>query len=79
MRLRPLYTLRFFYPKDYAVEVKNPEDKTAPGKEEEMFFFAEGTCEGIISGRFKGSSASPKWSGKHRPSRPEGTTPVPAF
>jgi hypothetical protein len=56
MRLRPLYTVRFFYPKDYGVEIKNPEDATATSKEEELFFFAEGTCEGIISGRFKGAN-----------------------
>ncbi len=48
---------RFFHPKDCAVEVKNPEDKTAPGKEEEVFFFAEGTCEGgIISGEVQGGT-----------------------
>ena len=56
MQLRPLYTVRFLYPKDYAVEVKNPEDKTTSGKEQEMFFFAEGTCEGIIQGRFRGAN-----------------------
>jgi hypothetical protein len=56
MQLRPLYTVRFFYPKGYGVEVKNPADKTASGKEQEMFFFAEGTCEGIISGNFKGAN-----------------------
>jgi hypothetical protein len=56
MRLRPLYTVRFFYPKDQTVEIKNPKDANAPGREEEMFFFAEGTCEGLISGRFKGAN-----------------------
>ncbi len=56
MRLRPLYTVRFSYPDDYGVEVKNPDDKSAPGREEQLFFFAEGTCEGRISGKFKGAN-----------------------
>jgi hypothetical protein len=56
MQLRPLYTLRFFYPKDQGVEVRNPDDANATGKEDEMFFFAEGTCEGTISGKFRGAN-----------------------
>jgi hypothetical protein len=56
MQLRPLYTVRFIYPKDQTVVVNNPEDVNAAGREEEMFFFAEGTCEGTISGTFKGAN-----------------------
>ena len=55
MRLKPLYTVRFFYPKDYKVEIKSPGDASA-GREQELFFFAEGICEGTISGKFRGAN-----------------------
>ena len=68
MRLSPLYTVRFFYPKDQTVEIKNPEDANAAGREEEMFFFAEGTSEGRISGRFKGANTPNGQTGRaYRP------------
>ena len=51
MRLKPLYTVRFVYPADWAVELTGP-----AGKEEKHFFFAEGTCTGTIAGRFRGAN-----------------------
>jgi hypothetical protein len=56
MKIKPLYMVRFLYPNDYAVDVKNPDDNTAIGREQEMFFFAEEACEGTISGRFRGAN-----------------------
>jgi hypothetical protein len=51
MQLRRLYVLRFNYPEGWDVELKGP-----GGTEEYDFFFAEGRCEGIVSGRFRGSN-----------------------
>ena len=51
MQLRPLYSVRFHYPADWAVELTGP-----AGKEEQHFFLAEGTCTGRISGRFRGAN-----------------------
>ncbi len=41
MYLKPLYSVRFHYPEDWAVELTGP-----AGKEEHHFFFAEGVCTG---------------------------------
>lgn len=51
MRLKPLYTVRFWYPEDWAVGLDGP-----AGKEEHHFFFAEGQCTGAITGRFRGAN-----------------------
>ena len=51
MQLKPLYQVRFRYPEDWAVELDGP-----AGKEQQLFFFAEGTCTGTIAGRFRGAN-----------------------
>jgi Protein of unknown function (DUF3237) len=51
VRLEPLYTLRFFYPDGWDVSLHG-----AQGVEESHFYFAEGKCEGRISGEFRGSN-----------------------
>lgn len=51
MRLKPLYTVRFRYPSDWAVELTGP-----AGKEEHHFYLAEGTCVGTVAGRFRGAN-----------------------
>jgi hypothetical protein len=51
LQLKPLYTVRFHYPQDWGVSLDGP-----AGKEEYLFFLAEGTCSGRISGRFRGAN-----------------------
>jgi hypothetical protein len=51
MRLEPLYTIRFFYPDGWQVNLTGKK-----GTEEDHFYFAEGRCDGRISGRFRGSN-----------------------
>ncbi|HYM96061.1 MAG TPA: hypothetical protein VET26_02060 [Candidatus Sulfotelmatobacter sp.] len=51
MQLKPLYTVRFLYPDGWDAAISGPF-----GTEEEDFFFAEGRCEGEISGRFFGAN-----------------------
>lgn len=51
MRLDPLYTLRFFYPQGWSIGLVGKK-----GTEEDHFYFAEGTCEGRVAGRFRGSN-----------------------
>ena len=51
MRLEPLYTLRFFYPQGWSVNLVGKK-----GTEEDHFYFAEGTCEGRLNGKFRGSN-----------------------
>jgi Protein of unknown function (DUF3237) len=51
MRLEPLYTIRFAYPDDLGVNLVGKK-----GTEEHHFLFAEGTCDGRVSGRFRGSN-----------------------
>lgn len=51
MRLKPLYTVRFRYPQGWDVEITGP-----GGVEEQNFFFAEGTCTGGLSGRFRAAN-----------------------
>jgi hypothetical protein len=43
MRLEPLYTIRFFYPDGWSVDLVGKK-----GTEEDHFYFAEGMCEGRI-------------------------------
>jgi hypothetical protein len=51
MQLKPLYSVRFRYPDDWAVELEGP-----AGKEEQLFFFAEGSCSGGLTGKFRGAN-----------------------
>lgn len=51
MQLKPLYSVRFHYPEDWAVELTGP-----AGKEEQHFFIAEGICTGTLAGRFRGAN-----------------------
>jgi hypothetical protein len=51
MDLKPLYVLRFHYPDGWEVSLEGP-----LGREEQHFYFAEGTCEGAIAGRFRGAN-----------------------
>jgi hypothetical protein len=48
MQLKPLYTVRFHYPDGWQVDLEGPS-----GKEEHHYYFAEGRCEGAISGKFR--------------------------
>jgi len=48
MRLEPLYRLDFAYPDGWKVELE--------GGWQQHFFLAEGSCEGAINGRFRGSN-----------------------
>ncbi|MDX6309501.1 MAG: hypothetical protein QOI06_2547 [Nocardioidaceae bacterium] len=48
MRLEPLYRVRFTYPEGWKVGLE--------GGWEQHLFFAEGRCEGSISGRFRGAN-----------------------
>jgi hypothetical protein len=51
MRLEPLYTLRFFYPDGWGIALTGPK-----GTEEHDFYFAEGQCDGRVTGKFRGSN-----------------------
>jgi hypothetical protein len=51
MRVEPLYTVRFIYPQGWEVNLSGPE-----GKEEQHFYFAEGTVEGKITGKFRAAN-----------------------
>ena len=46
MRLEQLYRIRFSYPDGWKVDLE--------GEWEQHLYFAEGRCEGGISGRFRG-------------------------
>ena len=48
MRLEPLYRIRFTYPESWAVGLA--------GGWQQMFFIAEGRCEGPVTGRFRGAN-----------------------
>jgi len=51
MQLAPFYTVRFRYPKAWDAELSGP-----GGTEQQNFLFAEGTCTGRLSGRFRGAN-----------------------
>ena len=51
MRLEPLYVLRFAYPDGWHVRVGDE-----PSTEEAHFYFAEGRCEGGVSGRLRAAN-----------------------
>jgi len=48
MRLEPLYRVRFSYPEGWSVGLE--------GGWEQHLYFAEGRCEGSITGRFRGAN-----------------------
>ncbi|WP_426564106.1 hypothetical protein ACPPVT_22000 [Angustibacter sp. McL0619] len=48
MRLEPLYRLRFTYPQGWSVALD--------GGWEQHLYLAEGLCEGLINGRFRGAN-----------------------
>jgi hypothetical protein len=56
VQLKPLYALRFFYPDDLEVRLKDSSDSSGVVTEEEHFVFAEGRCEGVVTGEFRGAN-----------------------
>ena len=62
MRLEPLYRIRFTYPESWSV--------TLEGGWQQMFFIAEGRCDGAITGRFRGANF-PQKQGVDGPFRPD--------
>ena len=48
MRLEPLYRIRFTYPESWGI--------TLNGGWQQLFFIAEGRCEGSVTGRFRGAN-----------------------
>ncbi len=51
MHLKPLYTVRFHYPRGWEVQLTGD-----AGSEEHDFFFAEGRLEGGIAGQFRAAN-----------------------
>jgi hypothetical protein len=62
MRLEPLYRVGFTYPESWAVGLD--------GGWQQMFFLAEGRCEGAVTGRFRGANF-PRKEGAAGPFRPD--------
>jgi hypothetical protein len=62
MRLEPLYRIRFTYPESWAVGLD--------GGWQQLFFLAEGRCEGWITGRLRGANF-PRRQGAEGPFRPD--------
>ena len=62
MRLEPLYRIRFTYPESWAVSLD--------GGWQQMFFLAEGRCEGSVTGRFRGANFPRRSRGRPAPSGP---------
>jgi hypothetical protein len=62
MRLEPLYRIRFTYPEAWGVVLE--------GGWQQLFFFAEGRCEGALTGRFRGANF-PQRRGADGPFRPD--------
>ena len=60
MRLEPLYRVRFAYSDGWGADLVGPDSNEC-----ELFFLAEGRCEGRISGRF--------WGANHPNRRGDGT------
>ena len=56
MQLKPLYTIRFFYPEGWEVKLRDPAESSSTTTEEEHFYFPEGRCEGTISGEYRGAN-----------------------
>jgi hypothetical protein len=51
MRLEPLYRVRFAYSDGWGADLGGPESP-----ESQLFFLAEGRCEGRIAGRYRGAN-----------------------
>ena len=68
MRLEPLYRIRFTYPESWAVGLD--------GGWQQMFFIAEGRCEGSVTGRFRGANF-PRKQGAGRSGRISGLSSRP--
>jgi hypothetical protein len=51
VQLKPLYSVRFRYLEDWGVELVGP-----AGKQEQLFFLAEGSCTGALTGRYRGAN-----------------------
>ncbi|MDH4159456.1 MAG: DUF3237 domain-containing protein [Actinomycetota bacterium] len=51
MRLEPMYRVRFSYPEEWGVDLSGD-----GGRESQFYFVAAGSCDGRISGRFRGSN-----------------------
>ena len=66
MRLEPLYRIRFSYPESWAVGLD--------GGWQQMFFLAEGRCEGLVTGRFRGAN----FPRRRAPTAPSGRTSGPS-
>ena len=66
MRLEPLYRVRFTYPESWAVGLD--------GGWQQMFFIAEGRCEGSVTGRFRGAN----FPGRRARPAPSGQTSGPS-
>jgi hypothetical protein len=62
LRLELLYRIRFTYPEGWMVELD--------GGWEQHLYLAEGRCDGVISGRFRGANA-PLRQGAAGPFRPD--------
>jgi hypothetical protein len=62
MRLEPLYRVRFTYPGSWVVGLE--------GGWQQMFFIAEGRCEGWVTGWFRGANF-PRKQGAAGPFRPD--------
>ena len=62
MKLEPLYRIRFTYPESWAVGLD--------GGWQQMFFIADGRCEGSVTGRFRGANF-PRKEGAAGPFRPD--------
>ena len=62
MRLEPLYRIRFTYPESWTVGLD--------GGWQQLFFLAEGRCEGWVTGRFRGANY-PRKQGAGGPFRPD--------
>jgi hypothetical protein len=62
LRLELLYRIRFTYPEGWMVELD--------GGWQQHLYLAEGRCDGVISGRFRGANA-PLRQGAAGPFRPD--------
>lgn len=62
MRLEPLYRIRFTYPESWKTSLE--------GGWEQHLYFAEGCCEGQLTGRFRGANF-PRRQGATGPFRPD--------
>jgi hypothetical protein len=62
LRLEPLYRIRFTYPESWMVALE--------GGWEQHLLLADGRCQGLISGRFRGANF-PRRQGAGGPFRPD--------